>query len=235
MAVFAFKDFTVRQERSPLKVSTDAILLGVSVQLPQTTTKVLDVGTGSGVIALLLASRFAKAQFTGIDPDEGAFADAQFNFSRAKFAPQLSALHCALESLPNEKKYDVIVSNPPYFLDSLPSQMEAAQTAKHISRQAFFALFEEMMLRCKEDGQIWLILPAELALQTQAYFEQRAWGLAHKLQFHANPAKPNKLWVLCLQKNAQMPSVKDYMIRDADGSYHADYRKLAGPFHDRPL
>jgi tRNA1Val (adenine37-N6)-methyltransferase len=80
MAVFAFKDFVVHQDNSPLKVNTDAILLGASIPRIPESAKVLDVGTGNGAIALLLALRFPMASITGIDPHLGAFSDAQLNF-----------------------------------------------------------------------------------------------------------------------------------------------------------
>ncbi|MEY4286759.1 MAG: hypothetical protein RL511_837 [Bacteroidota bacterium] len=235
MAIFAFKDFKVCHAQSPLKVSTDAILLGASVKIQRANPSVLDVGTGSGVIALLLASRFPDANITGIDPNPGAFADAQMNFSDSKFAQRLTALHCDLAALPKDIKYDVIVSNPPYFLDSLPSSDAAGQDAKHITRQAFFELFNDMMQRCKEDGQIWLILPAGLAEEAQSFFKRNAWQLGAKIQFHASPNKLNKFGVLCFQRQVKNCVVKELTIRQTDGSYHADYKKIAGPYHDRSL
>jgi tRNA1Val (adenine37-N6)-methyltransferase len=235
MAVFAFKDFRVRQENSPLKVSTDAILLGASVQLPSTTLKVLDVGTGSGVIALLLASRHENAQITGIDPDLGAFTDAQFNFLQSKFAQQLNAVQTALEDLPKDNTYDAIVSNPPYFLDSFAAQEATTQVAKHCSRQVYFNLLQDMCLRCNDAGQIWLVLPPKLAQETQLYLQSMGWKCTQEIHFHANPRKLDKRWVVCFEKNIRKSTKADYFIRDLEGRYHADYLQLAGVFHDRKL
>ena len=104
MSVFAFKDFDVRQEHAPLKVSTDAILLGACVQLSKLQSSILDVGTGNGVIALLLASRFHQAIITGIDPSEGAMLDAQFNFEQSNYTARLKAHQTALKDLPLTEK-----------------------------------------------------------------------------------------------------------------------------------
>ncbi len=235
MAVFAFKDFTVRQENSPLKVSTDAILLGASVQLSPVSQDVLDVGTGNGVISLLLASRFAHAHFTGIDPSPGAIQDAQFNFSNAIYASRLTAKSAALADLPLTHQYDVVVSNPPYFIDSLPAQHALDQQAKHLAGQAYFDLLQDLCLRCREAGQIWLILPPTIAAQTQAFYQTKGWHCAQEIHFHANAQKLDKRWVLCLERNPVKCEVRHYFIREMDGRYHADYRKLAGHFHDRPI
>jgi tRNA1Val (adenine37-N6)-methyltransferase len=235
MAIFAFKDFTVRQENSPLKVSTDAILLGASVELSATNQNILDVGTGNGVISLLLASRFHNAHFTGIDPSEGAIQDAQFNFTHSDYASRLSAIQTTLAALPLDQKYDVVVSNPPYFIDSLPAHHALDQQAKHLAAPAYFDLLQDLCLRCHETGQIWLILPPNLAAQTQVFFQTKGWYCAQEIHFHANAQKLNKRWVLCLERNPEKCEVRDYFIRDMDGRYHADYRKLAGHFHDRPI
>jgi tRNA1Val (adenine37-N6)-methyltransferase len=235
MSHFSFKDFEIRQAHSPLKVSTDAILLGASVEINSPRLSILDVGTGNGVIALLLASRFLEVHITGLDPDQGAFQDAQFNFTRSKFASRLTAIKGTLASLPLDQKYDLIVSNPPYFIDSLPSLSTNSQQAKHLSGQAFFELLKDMILRCSDNGQIWLILPAALARDTHTFFESNKWELAKQIQFHANPNKPNKFWIMCFQKMAAECIVEQYTIRQSNGSYHADYRRLAGPFHDRQV
>lgn len=235
MAIFAFKDFTVRQENSPLKVSTDAILLGASVQLSATHQHILDVGTGNGVISLLLASRFQHAHFTGIDPSEGAIQDAQFNFAHSNYASRLNAIQTTLAALPLDQKYDVVVSNPPFFIDSLPAHHALDQQAKHLAAPAYFDLLQDLCLRCHEAGQIWLILPPNLAAQTQAFCQKKGWNCAQEIHFHANAQKLDKRWVLCLERNPEKYEVRDYFIRDIDGRYHADYRKLAGHFHDRPI
>ncbi len=235
MAVFAFRDFNVRQVNCPLKVSTDAILLGASVQLSNTHTSILDVGTGNGVIALLLASRFQNAHITGVDPSEGAILDAYYNFEQSNYAARLKALRTTLKDLPLTKKYAVVVSNPPYFIDSLPAAQITDQEAKHIAAPAYFDLLQDMSLRCEDEGHIWLILPPALAVQTQSFFQSLGWFCSQELHFHANPNKLDKRWVLCFEQNAQQRFIAHYFIRDLDGRYHADYRKLAGEFHDRAL
>lgn len=235
MSVFAFKDFDVRQEHAPLKVSTDAILLGACIQLSKLQSSILDVGTGNGVIALLLASRFHQANITGIDPSEGAILDAEFNFEQSNYTARLKAHQTALKDLPLTDKYDVVVSNPPYFIDSLLAQQTPDQEAKHMAAPAYFELLGDMYLRCQDEGQIWLILPPTLAVQTQGFFQTKGWHCAQEIHFHANAQKLDKRWVLCFEKNAEKCEVRAYFIRDLDGRYHADYRKLAGEFHDRSL
>ncbi|MEY4487090.1 MAG: hypothetical protein RL440_1632 [Bacteroidota bacterium] len=235
MAVFAFRDFSVRQANCPLKVSTDAILLGASVQLSNSNAKILDVGTGNGVIALLLASRFPNAYITGIDPSEGAILDAHYNFEQSNYATRLKALRTTLHDLPLTEKYTLVVSNPPFFIDSLPAAQLADQEAKHIAAQAYFDLLQDMCLRCQDNGQIWLILPPALALQTQSFFGAKAWFCSQELHFHANAQKLDRRWVLCFEQNAQSCTKAHYFIRELDGRYHSDYRKLAGKYHDRAL
>ncbi|MCF8202792.1 MAG: hypothetical protein K9J18_06905, partial [Crocinitomicaceae bacterium] len=109
------------------------------------------------------------------------------------------------------------------------------QEAKHMAAPAYFDLLQDMCKRCQDDGQIWLILPPQLALQTQSFFQTLGWFCSQELHFHANPQKLDKRWVQCFQKNAEKYEVRAYFIRDLDGRYHADYRKLAGEFHDRAL
>ena len=147
MAFFAFKDFVVHQDNSPLKVNTDAILLGAAIPRIPEHAKVLDVGTGNGAIALLLALRFPTASITGIDPHLGAFSDAHINFQQATFFERLRALNCSLAELPGPDHYDIIVSNPPYFIDSLVAENLESLQAKHLSAEAYFELLEDMRSR----------------------------------------------------------------------------------------
>jgi tRNA1Val (adenine37-N6)-methyltransferase len=235
MAFFAFKDFVVRQDNSPLKVNTDAILLGAAIPFVPDHASVLEVGTGNGVIALLLALRFPTAEITGIDPHFGAFTDAQLNFQHAPFFERLRARNCSLAELPDANQYNIIVSNPPYFIDSLRAENPEGQQAKHVSAVAYFELLEDMKSRLTQEGQLWLILPPEVARQTITFFTIRGIHCTQKLRFHAHPSKPDKRWIVCFQNQESACKVQEFCIRNEDGTYHADYRQLAGRYHDRPI
>lgn len=235
MADFSFKDFVVQQQNSPLKVNTDAILLGTTVANIAEQAKVLDVGTGNGVIALLLAARFKTVLITGIDPHVGAFEDASTNFSRSKYAAQLKAICCAISELPVADKYDVIVSNPPYFIDSLLAQKHLDQQAKHLTEAAYFDLLKCVIARLSSAGQVWLILPPRVAQQTQLFFGAHGFDTSLKVKCHANLNKLDKRWILCFEKQVRTCINKSIYIRNLDGTFHSDYLTLAGKFHDRPL
>lgn len=235
MAVFAFKDFVVHQDNSPLKVNTDAILLGAAIPFVPEQASVLEVGTGNGVIALLLALRFPTASITGIDPHLGAFSDAQLNFQHSTFFKRLQARHCSLADLSGTEKYKLIVSNPPYFIDSLMAEKLDEQQAKHISAEAYFELLAQMQAKLTTEGQLWLILPPKVASQTIDFFARKGFYCTQKLRFHANPSKPDKRWMLCFEGQESVCKVQEFYIRNTDGTYHADYRQLAGRYHDRPI
>ena len=235
MKPFAFKDFVVHQQNSPLKVSTDAILLGATVTIAPQHKHVLDVGTGSGVIALLLASRYTDILLTAIDPHPGAIQDARQNFELSKYSTRISAKAAHLKELVGSSTFDVLVSNPPYFIDSLPTELTEDQQAKHFTSEQYFALLADMKACLKPEGQIWLILPLPIAQQTISFFQAHGFFCTQQHYFHANQVKRNKRWVLCFERQNKVPICQEFVLRNNDGSFHADYRKLAGPFHDRKI
>lgn len=149
---FRFKQFTVYHDRCAMKVGTDGCLLGAWTPLPSPTTspiRVLDVGTGSGLIALMLAQRLPDAIIDAIDIDPGAIEQATYNFSLSPWANRLHAHLCPLQEwqsslTPTSQRnglYDLIVSNPPYFANSLPNPDLQRNTARHTDTLSYNELF----------------------------------------------------------------------------------------------
>ena len=118
--MFRFKQFAVRQDRCPMKVGTDGVLLGAWAEVRPGDRRMLDVGTGTGLIALMLAQRSA-AWITAVDIDVECATQAAENFAASPWADRLDAVSVAVQRYDPVEKFDLIVSNPPYYVDSLLS------------------------------------------------------------------------------------------------------------------
>ena len=112
---FQFKQFTVRQQHCAMKVGTDGTLLGAWSQASAGLCRVLDVGTGTGLIALMMAQRYPEAQVIAIDIDEKAVFQAQENVSASPFADRIKVLEADVQTFEDSVKFDSIVCNPPFF------------------------------------------------------------------------------------------------------------------------
>jgi tRNA1Val (adenine37-N6)-methyltransferase len=127
---FHFKQFSIHQENAPMKVGTDGALLGAWA--PGTEVKkILDIGTGTGLIALMLAQRFTDAHITAIEPNDAACLDAAFNFEHSPYAGRIKLEQIDLESFNPNENFDLIVSNPPFFQRALHAPDEGRTQARH--------------------------------------------------------------------------------------------------------
>lgn len=161
--VFRFKQFAVDQTGCAMKVNTDGVLLGATAQ--HTHPKhILDIGTGTGVIALMLAQRFPGACIDAVEIDQEAADSARGNFAQSSFNSRLHLMAgdfrhvLALKSA--ERKYDLIVSNPPFYLDALHSPKAQKTMAKHADESFFEDLIQISKVHLSPDGLCWFILPA---------------------------------------------------------------------------
>lgn len=134
---FQFKQFMVEQNHAAMRVGTDGVLLGAWTNI-ENATNILDIGTGTGVIALMLAQR-SSAQIDAIDIEEGAIIDAKLNFSRSPWHYRLKAHQVSLQEyvLKMPKKFDCIVSNPPFFNNSIKSAQKEKAMARHTDALSF--------------------------------------------------------------------------------------------------
>ena len=164
--MFTFKQFVVHDEACGMKVGTDGTLLGAWAPVSGVGAgPVLDVGTGSGLIALMLAQRCPEATVLGIDSDEAAATQAADNFARSPWPERLQARHIALQQMAEDRAYahtfQLIVSNPPYFVDSLKNPDAARRAARHTDSLSFPELLSGSMRLLRHEGTLALILPAE--------------------------------------------------------------------------
>ncbi len=132
MSVFKFKHFSVKQSDSAMKVGTDAMLLGAFVET-ENKTQALDIGTGTGVLSLMLAQKNETLQITAIDIDELSAKEALINFQNSSWTNRLNVYHADFLSFKTENQYDLIVSNPPYFSTTNENKDERKAQARHIS------------------------------------------------------------------------------------------------------
>ena len=235
MSVFHFRDFSVVQEQSPLKVGTDALLLGASVQIALEKPHILDVGTGTGVIALILASRFANATIEALEPNLQAFTEAQSNFLASDFYARLSIKQARVENFETPKKFDLVVSNPPYFIDDLKSNKESLNDAKHLSKDTFNRFLQACLHLLSPEGVLWLILPKDIALHTMEDFWQKGIFLQQKIRFHSNSKKQDVRWVLAFSRAELVSKEAEFVIRNLEGTYHQDYIGHVGYLHAKAL
>lgn len=158
---FHFKQFTVWHDQCAMKVGTDGVLLGALAQVKDSTQTILDVGSGSGLVALMLAQRCESATITAIDIDEGAFRQTLFNFSASPWSSRLIAAHSSVQefSSNNINSFDLIVSNPPFFSNSLKNPGIARSTARHNDTLSVNELLFHASLLINETGSIVVILP----------------------------------------------------------------------------
>jgi tRNA1Val (adenine37-N6)-methyltransferase len=169
---FNFKQFTIRHDKCAMKVGTDGVLLGAWVTiLPEmltassrnATIPVLDIGTGTGLIALMIAQRNNNAKIDAIDIDRDACNQATENIERSPFKNRIRVIHQPLTDYSAEKKYDLIISNPPFFNNSLKSPDEKRSMARHNDSLPLKQLIEHAIPMLSENGRIALILPAQLS------------------------------------------------------------------------
>ena len=134
---FQFRQFRIRQQRCAMKVGTDGTLLGAWAQMLMARGRILDIGTGTGLIALMMAQRFPDASVVGIDIDSEAVAQAQENVEESPFAQRITIRQADVLQFDDEGKFDAIVCNPPYFVNALTcpdQQRTTARKAIHMSQ-----------------------------------------------------------------------------------------------------
>jgi tRNA1Val (adenine37-N6)-methyltransferase len=157
---FKFKQFTVFHDKCAMKVGTDGVLLGAWTEINQA-KRILDVGTGTGLIALMLAQRSDNCEIVGIDIDENAAQQATDNFIASPFSDRLTALCHKLQDFETDKKFDLIVSNPPYFVNSLKCPDDKRSNARHTDSLPLDTLLTESKRLLSDSGRLALILPYE--------------------------------------------------------------------------
>ena len=171
---FAFKRFVIRQERCAMKVGTDGVLLGAWTDVSGV-RRALDVGTGTGLIALMIAQR-CDAEIIGLEIESDAAAQAAENVSASVWKERVGLVRGDFNEYFPQIKFDLIVSNPPFFRNSLPSPDQQRNTARHDNRLSFDALITKSAGLLAPGGRISLIVPAasdeeiaEVALRAGLY------------------------------------------------------------------
>lgn len=148
--MFAFKKFVIHQDRCAMKVGTDGVLLGAWANGG---SRILDIGTGTGLIALMMAQRFAKATIDAVEIDAEAATQARENVAATAYADRISIAETAIQLYPTHHKYDAIVSNPPFFIDSLINPNAQRTTARHACALKYCELFAAVKALLDSDGE----------------------------------------------------------------------------------
>ena len=155
---FSFKQFTVYQDRCAFKVGTDGVLLGACADIT-TARSILDIGTGTGLIALMLAQR-CEAEITAIEPDTASFEQACSNVENSRWKDRIKIINTALQDyFPGSVKFDLIVSNPPFYTDSLPNPDQVKAAARHNILMNNGELLSGVIRLMAEGGRLQVIMP----------------------------------------------------------------------------
>lgn len=160
--MFKFKQFSIKQEKSAMKVGTDGVLLGAWCDV-ENTNSALDIGCGTGLIALMLAQKKAKLKIDAVEISAESATEAEENVQNSPFKEQISVFCDSIQNFAEkcDKKYDLIVSNPPFFVDSLKCPNEKRALARHTDTLPYCDLFFAVEKLLNENGLFSVILPEE--------------------------------------------------------------------------
>lgn len=158
---FHFKEFSILQDQSAMKVGTDGVLLGAWTKIPQDTGSILDIGTGTGLIALQMAQRSEAETIDALEIENKAFEQAVWNFENSSWADRLYCYHASLAEFKEEmeEQYDLIISNPPYFNDTFKELNQERALARHTYKLSYKELLASTDKLLSPAGSCAFIIP----------------------------------------------------------------------------
>ena len=228
---FRFEKFLVKQDRCAMKVGTDALLLGAWCNL-HSCKRILDIGTGTGIIALMCAQR-SKARISGVEIDPSAADQASENFSDSPWSKRLEIIQGDIrENLKMAKDYDLIVSNPPYFKDSLPGKNPGRNIARHEESLPLNELIDSAKKMMSKNGKLSLILPLDRYNISEILFNKAGLYLTRKTTVSSRPGSAI-LRVLSEWSLDNQDTVNSHININSEESneYHSDYYYLTRDFY----
>jgi tRNA1Val (adenine37-N6)-methyltransferase len=159
--LFKFKQFSVEQDRCAMKIGTDGVLLGAWAPIENNPFSILDIGTGTGIIALMLSQRSNAQQIDALEIDEDAYEQAVDNFENSPWSDRLFCFHAGLDEFVEEPEdeYDLIISNPPFYTEDYKSENEQRDLARFTDAMPFEDLVEATDLLLSENGLFAVIIP----------------------------------------------------------------------------
>lgn len=233
---FQFKQFTVQQDKAAMKVSTDACIQGaIAAQYWQKNPpgKLLDIGSGTGLLSLMLAQKLAQSEIVAMDIEEQAFLQTKENFLQSPWQERLTALHCALQSFNSPISFEAIICNPPFFHKHLNSTASDRNLARHDEGLSKAVLAEHIHNLLSETGSCCLLYPAS---------EWQAWTAAaathnlfaeYILQIQPYPDKaPNRVIGFFSKKATTEPTQANLTIYTGAGkAYTPEFIELMDQYY----
>ncbi|MGZ3884268.1 MAG: tRNA1(Val) (adenine(37)-N6)-methyltransferase [Bacteroidia bacterium] len=230
---FAFKQFVIQQDKCAMKVGTDAVLLGAWV-IPNGSLRILDIGTGTGIIALMLAQK-SNAEIHAIDIEKSAYEQARINIEESVFKHRVSVSHQSLQefSKSNSKKFDLIVTNPPYFVGSLKNSDSDRSHARHADVLPYVELVDGVKQLLNPKGKFCLILPKKEAEQFRELAENKGFHLSKLLRVRTRLDKDEeKRHLMQFEFSPSEFSESTLVIeKDERKSYTDEYKKLTSEYY----
>jgi tRNA1Val (adenine37-N6)-methyltransferase len=230
--LFKFKYFEIEQINSVFKVGTDALVLGAWINPTNEIRNILDIGTGTGVLSLMMAQKMPNAEINSIDTNPEAVVLAQSNFRRNQIGGVCSSQLADFYYFEENKKYDLIISNPPYFLDSAPPVNAILEKAKHLSTVDLQQFFHKCASILSQTGTLCMIFPTDTRFLI--YAEKTNLYPKKILEVYG---KPGLLKRLCVEFTLHKIEVEreSLIIRDENGAYTEAYKLFTTEFHGKEL
>ena len=230
---FRFKQFSVSQEHCAMKIGTDAVLLGAWARLDSQPNSILDIGAGTGVLALMLAQRSGAELIDAIEIDDAAYEQCVGNFEASDWGDRLFCYHASLDEFTEEieDQYDLIISNPPFYTDTFKTENEERNKARFEDAMPFTELLKSVSKLLSPTGQFNLVIPFS---EENSFIELAAKeGLypSHILQVRGQESSPVKRSLICFTFEKQTIKTQELIIEIARHQYTKEYTNLTKDFY----
>ncbi len=229
--MFTFKQFVIHQDRTAMKVGTDGVLLGAWVDIFSDDKRILDIGTGTGLIALMMAQRSPSAVIDAVEIEADSASQARENIDNSEWSQRINIHNINISKFNNSFKYDLIVSNPPFFNDSLLSPDACRTNARHTVSLSFGMLIDSVVRLLSPKGRFALILPTSESER----FNNEAKGklfLNKTCRVYSRVGGDCKR-VMCEYSLSKTELLTEYLaIREADrNEYTNEYKSITSDFY----
>jgi len=231
--LFKFKQFIIHQDQCAMKIGTDGVLLGAWANIKHNPNSILDIGSGTGIIALMLAQRSNAELIDAIEIDENTFEQCVENFENSPWSDRLFCFHASLEEFTDEvdDKFDVIISNPPFYTDDFKSENTKRDLARFSDAMPFEHLIKSVSKLLSEDGKFSVIIPYKEEVSFINLASKFNLFLNRILHVRGNPNSETKRSLLEFSFSKTEIKTEELTIEEGRHNYTNDYVNLTKDFY----